>query len=368
MKEKQNSHDLKIPNSNLNESTKLPSLNGLRAISILLVIIHHIGHNKFFNGYEYGTIIRGVLSFLQDGQLGVNIFFVISGFLITTLLIREEKLYGKINLKSFYIRRSLRIFPVYYFVLLTYFILQILSLIEISNLSWFTSLTYTKYFNRGSDLYTGHFWSLCVEEHFYIFWPIAFMFGKKIRKYLAFFLILIVPIIKLISFYFPVSWVHDLTILTRIDAIAFGCLVSIYKDYILSKLEKYWKYIIYISLGSLFILHFLPSNILDYNHFAVIKSFGTAYGSIANIFIALLILYSIYGPKKLWYKFLNLKIMNHIGILSYSLYLWQQIVIFEPFHFNFNPFVTVILIYLVAFTSYYFIEKQFLKLKSKFSG
>ena len=115
---------------------KYPSLNGLRAISILLVIIDHLcKHYDIFKNfiYEIPTIPRLVLLFIQDGALGVNIFFVISGFLITSLLLQEEESTQTISVKNFYLRRTLRIFPAYYTLLLFYFVLQLFGYIQLSN-------------------------------------------------------------------------------------------------------------------------------------------------------------------------------------------------------------------------------------------
>ncbi|HVG40283.1 MAG TPA: acyltransferase, partial [Chitinophagaceae bacterium] len=110
----------------------LPSINGLRAISILLVIISHVAVY-----YQADWFI---------GQFGVNVFFILSGYLITRLLLVEEESKGTINLKKFYVRRTLRIFPAYYFMLLVYFILQVAGIIYLNSFAWLTALTYTKYF------------------------------------------------------------------------------------------------------------------------------------------------------------------------------------------------------------------------------
>ena len=156
------------------EKTKYPSINGLRAISILLVVIHHLCLNEhIFTEIQKNTFIRPLTNFLQDGNFGVNVFFVISGFLITTLLTNEENKNNKISLKNFYVRRVLRIFPAYYFLLLVYFVLQLLNYIQIDPAAWLTAITYTKYFNWSLDWYTAHAWSLSIEEHFYLFWPLG---------------------------------------------------------------------------------------------------------------------------------------------------------------------------------------------------
>jgi len=143
---------------------KFPSINGLQALSITFVILSHLdlqyGLLTYFKEVSW---INPFVSLLSDGNFGVNVFFVISGFLITSLLLNEEETSGKVSLKNFYIRRTLRIFPAYFFLLLVYFILQLVCYISISKASWLTALTYTKYFNWQLDWYTAHAWSLSVE-------------------------------------------------------------------------------------------------------------------------------------------------------------------------------------------------------------
>jgi peptidoglycan/LPS O-acetylase OafA/YrhL len=111
---------------------KYPSIGGLRAISVILVIIFHLNlQQHIFHNLEKYPLLAPILSFLQDGQLGVNVFFVISGFLITSLLMEEERLNKAISLKGFYIRRTLRIFPAYYFLLFVYLLLQLDGIIKL---------------------------------------------------------------------------------------------------------------------------------------------------------------------------------------------------------------------------------------------
>src|ERR1700710_2420018 len=151
---------------------QIPSLGGLRALSILIVLAGH------FVEAGYVTINRNSLLYnFFDSGFGVNIFFVISGFLITTLLIKEEIANKEISLKKFYIRRIIRIFPAYYFVVLSYFLLEFcFHLIHFSNISWLTTLTFTKYLSPDFDWLSAHFWSLSVEEHFYLIFPLCFKF------------------------------------------------------------------------------------------------------------------------------------------------------------------------------------------------
>jgi peptidoglycan/LPS O-acetylase OafA/YrhL len=352
-------------NSSPVKIARYPSLNGLRAISIIIVMLHHLN-------LQYKIVPSVLVNYfplLIDGQFGVNVFFVISGFLITSLLLSEEFSNRSISLKNFYIRRTLRIFPAYYFLLLVYFVITRLGYISISGQSWLTALTYTKYFNWQLDWYTSHAWSLSVEEHFYLFWPLIFITGNKTRKYFIFFILLLIPSFRIIFWVHKVSWINDLTIFYRLDAIATGCLFALYQDKIIKLLSAHWKKIFYTSISIIFLLPFLiPFNVKHNLHLGfIILLFGQTYGTLANVCIALVMMASIFGLKGTWFKFLNSAIMNQIGILSYSIYLWQQMFLIKTgFFINKFP-LNLLFIAIAALASYYLIEKPFLRLKSKFS-
>jgi len=344
---------------------KYPSLNGLRAISILLVILHHLK-------LQY-TVIPGVVlnyfPLLTDGPFGVNVFFVISGFLITRLLLNEEHIDGKISLKRFYVRRILRIFPAYYFLLLVYFVLCAYGYMNISGESWLTSLTYTKYFNWNRDWYTSHAWSLSVEEHFYIMWPLFFIAGKRVRTCFIFSILLLVPVLRILFNCYPQEWANGLTIFYRLDAIATGCLFAMYQDKIITLLSPSWKKIFYGCLTALFLLPFINTWNDQYHlrlDFFTIP-FGGTFSTAANILIACIMMFSVFGPRGRWFSMLNTGILNRIGTWSYSLYLWQQLFICRTVYFiNRFPF-NLLFIFIAAIGSYYLIEKPFLKLKAKFA-
>jgi peptidoglycan/LPS O-acetylase OafA/YrhL len=352
----------------MNKKVNFPSLNGLRAISILFVIINHLSYQfHIFKGFEGNLILKPIIDLVSDGQFGVNVFFVISGFLITSLLIEEEKKHGKISWKKFYIRRTLRIFPAYYFLLLVYFVLQMAGLLHISNSSWLTSVTYTKDFTRESDWVTFHAWSLSVEEQFYLLWPIAYSFGNGVRKKAAIFLVLAVPLIRLYTHFHPVSWIGDFSIFVRIDAIATGCLIALYKDAILKVLTPHFRKAFFISIIGIFLVSQLVwiGQQLNLHLAFIIVPFGLTYGTFANLFIGVILLYSVFGPQRVWFKLLNSKVLSYIGMLSYSIYLWQQLFIgglaYWPMQFPQNIFF----VFGMALFSYYVIEKPFLKLKDR---
>lgn len=164
------------------------SLDGLRTVSVIAVIWHHCNQSM------YGGI-------LSAGYTGVYLFFAISGFLITTLLLRERDEKGEISLRNFYIRRSLRIFPLYYAVVALYLVL-ILTMDRHSdggrsylhNLPYFLSYTTNWFIEVGNPkrIVFYHAWSLATEEQFYLLWPWIIRFSRGWRIPVAFMIGLLV--------------------------------------------------------------------------------------------------------------------------------------------------------------------------------
>jgi peptidoglycan/LPS O-acetylase OafA/YrhL len=356
-----------MPDQHLSIKTnKYPSLNGLRAISILIVVFYHLNlwHPIF------PPAITRIYLILFDAQFGVNVFFVISGFLITRLLMKEEFMNKSISLKDFYIRRTLRIFPAYYFLLFIYFLMSCWGYIHLSKESWLTAITYTKYFNWKLDWYTAHAWSLSIEEQFYLFWPLIFMAGNKTRKIFIIIILLGVPLIRTIFYYYPVSWINYLTIFYRLDSIATGCLFALYQDEIIKKISPYFKKIFYASVFLLMILPFIKPSLNEQYHLHLgflFIPFGNMYGTLANFIIVFIMMFSVFGPKNKWFNFLNSKVMNQIGVWSYSIYLWQEMFVYKTNLFINRFPLNILFIFIAALTSYYLIEIPFLKLKSRFS-
>jgi peptidoglycan/LPS O-acetylase OafA/YrhL len=341
----------------------IPSLNGLRTISIAFVIIGHIGFRNFMKVDSPG------------GQLGVNIFFIISGFLITHLLLEEEKMNGKISLQKFYSRRTIRIFPVFYSLLLVYLILQLLGILHFTKNSWITSLTYTKYLPipDSKEWETEHLWSLSVEEHFYLIWPFIFKYLKAYRVKIAIFIILLIPILRGINFQYTGENNPQSTLYFRADALMMGCLLAIYKKQVsdwTNRLIKWNRLAIFLpAVGfilSVFALKSLSQHIHSSYINSAIRALGRSTGTFTSIFECLGIVVSVDFTNNLWFKFLNTHIMNYIGKLSYSLYIWQQV--FFSYHIGMlGKFpINIFCIMGSAIISYYLIEKPFLKFKSKF--
>lgn len=163
--------------SEFRNSTYFPSLNGIRAICAILVIKEHAK-----------WAVHGAPRMLEWGFLGVDMFFIISGFLITTLLLRERDRSGEINLKQFYVRRTLRIFPIYYLVIGLLFILAVVTYKhspktwELYKWSFPIFMLYLQDIVPVSLGVLFHTWSLSMEEQFYLVWPAI---EKYLRKSLV---------------------------------------------------------------------------------------------------------------------------------------------------------------------------------------
>ncbi len=168
------------------------SLDGLRGLAIIAVVWHHAASDAYPD-----------IPLAQHGEYGVALFFVISGFLITTLLVREKERYGDISLSAFYARRALRIFPLYYAVLVVYAALVWLTERDTGvgaqfweNLPYFATYT-NNYFVTSGDRVIFYFaWSLAAEEQFYLVWPFL---EKRLRRSVALGLLLVVLFVTIVE-------------------------------------------------------------------------------------------------------------------------------------------------------------------------
>jgi peptidoglycan/LPS O-acetylase OafA/YrhL len=195
-------------------SGRIASLDGLRAVSIVLVIVDH-----FSEHLAKPTAL---------GAFGVQIFFVISGFLITTLLLQEEQRTGKISLQAFYRRRIFRIVPAAYVFILA------IALVEPVSRSYLPyTLTFTSSYLHRIQLVIGHLWSLSVEEQFYLLWPCAMVLGFRYRGTLAAIGILGAALFRVWSLHYASDpglpqhlhfWFPGV-----MDSLSAGCLLAIYQ-------------------------------------------------------------------------------------------------------------------------------------------
>ena len=334
-----------------------PSLNGFRAVSIIIVIFFHLGLS---GNYFYRIIF--------NGSVGVDVFFVISGFLITTLLVKEKAQTGTINLKNFYIRRILRILPAAYLYLTLMVILNYFFHLNINPLYFgaaFLFIANFEFTNQFKSSFISHYWSLSVEEQFYLLFPVVL---KKNFKYFVFFIcfiVFILPFVINIQFLVP-SINHGIYLafthyFLKFQGIAVGCLFAILclKGYINS--SRFQKYNI------MFLKVIITLLIFYCNHTGAVTVVSIYTNLIISILIALLLVLNLFYTNDWFYKFLNFNIISKIGVLSYSIYIWHLLIInptFLPKFINGYP-QNLFFIITIALLSYYLWEQKFLKLKNR---
>jgi len=329
---------------------RIPTLDGLRAISIALVLFGHV----------MGT--GAVPMIPHTGMVavtGVRTFFVISGFLITTLLLREREKHGRISLRGFYWRRAFRIFPPFYVYLAVVGVLCVLELISVSGRDFTFAATYTMNFHEHRAWWLGHLWSLAVEEQFYLIWPLTLvLFGARRAVYVAVVAILAAPVLRVAAWYgWPsIGGLTDQAFPFVFDALATGCLLALLRP----ELEANALYRAVVLARWFWIIPMLCVGSLVWEHPWFELGLST---SAANIGIALAVHRCVWKPDGLVGRALERPLPVFIGTLSYSLYLWQQLFVNRHAHAWWCQFPANIgFAGIVALLSYFMIEKPALRL------
>jgi len=348
-----------------------PELDGIRALSILLVMISHAG---------FGHIV--------PGGFGVTIFFFISGYLITSLLIAEAEKYQHIDLKKFYIRRFWRLLPpaIYFIVISSLLIFYINHSIKVSEIlaALFYSANYYKifiHFTNVDGLLSPFniLWSLAIEEHFYIlFAPLLAFTYRSNRYYQIIVLFLVLPLVIRLGYalIFP-DMLHEggytySATEARIDSIAFGCFMA----YLLHKpIQKEWIE-----------RHLLKSRYFFFGVIAIVCSLlvrdlffrETFRYSLQNVGLFLILSNILFNQAKIYSvarHFLSAKILTYIGKLSYSLYLqhWLSLTIISYFLGANKLSIAWQLAFwgltiITTLVSYYVIEQPTLALRRKYGS
>lgn len=341
---------------------RIPSLDGLRAISILAVLFGHlIGTRNFVTTETWNGLGLGDLA-----HLGVRVFFVISGFLITSLLLQEMDRTKRVDLKAFYVRRVYRIFPAFYAYLAVIFIASGVGLIHVPVSDGLFALTYTINYDVDRSWYVGHTWSLSVEEQFYMIWPAAiWLAGVRRGLWGAAVMVLAAPLIRIGWYYL---WPSQVKLIgeafpTVADSIALGCVLAGAREW----LERQAFYAWLMRTPAFFLVPLVAVAVNTQASHA--KVFWLVGETVINVTIALTVHRCILTPDGVVGRALNSRVLSYIGVLSYSIYLWQQPFIdrsSDAFVHRFPQNIT--LAFAAALASYYLIEKPFLRLRHRIAA
>ncbi|MCC6792341.1 MAG: acyltransferase [Thermomicrobiales bacterium] len=333
---------------------RLPALDGLRAVAVFLVMLFHFGHPI-------------------PGDLGVTLFFVLSGFLITRLLLIELHGTGTIAIRAFYLRRTLRIVPAF-----SVYLLLIMLIAPMGERQWtfesvLSAATYTKnYVNAftGHPVdFVSHTWSLAVEEQFYLCWPLglALLARRRVSMPLVAGIAILAVLIWRSGLVFGLSAGHAYVYNafdTRADSLLIGCLVAMVCDQarFRRRVERAarWAW-----------LPIVPMALIAYSRLATPQTYRDAMGfTVDSLLIAVVLLLVMrFHAHPLW-SWLDRAPVRFLGVISYSMYLYQQPIAYVGRTSDLAPqpvetLLLCLLTILLATCSYLFVERPCLRLKSR---
>jgi peptidoglycan/LPS O-acetylase OafA/YrhL len=340
----------------------IPTLDGWRAVAILAVIASHAGHS-YSEAHGHASFFDRIAS----GTHGVNLFFAISGLLITSRLLEEWDTSGGVSLKRFYTRRAFRILPP---ALLYLGVVALLGTLGLLPVVWSEFVAATLFFRNylpvilgpnGAGFFTSHYWSLGVEEHFYLFWPaLLLLAGRKRALPVAIVVAVLVAVWRHfeawreIMLYNAIQPTYFARSDTRIDSIMWGVVaaLALSRPEVRAFVERYLSTIVYLALVALY--------------GAIVYRFGTRPTYWEASIVPVLIVGTVLRPRSVLGRVLELPVMRWIGRLSYSLYLWEFFFVYYPGvpstlgvwqTFPLNLIATVV----CASASYYLVERPLIR-------
>lgn len=345
----------------------LPGLNGIRAIAAVSVIISHIGLNMKLYGFpNFGGYALA--------SFGVTMFFALSGFLITYLLLKEKEKTNTIAIRKFYFRRILRIWPLYYFYLIPALAVTGFALNQYSWM-YFLLLPNIPFAINAAGVFKAtlphlaHYWSVGVEEQFYAFWPWLVKKSKKILRVLVVFAIAFFLVKLCLTLFNAPKFISTFFHYTRFGCLAMGGIAA----FLLVNQQKLFlkictHKIIEISAWGIILL-------IAFNRFHLFSIIDHEIVTVATLVI---IINQITNSHKI--ISLENKFFDYLGKISYGLYIYNPLVIYlvslllskvihEQSVFNMLMIysITILSVIVVSHLSYFYFETQFLKFKDKFA-
>ena len=343
-------------------SREIPSLDGLRALSILLVVMGHI-----YNG----LLLRGnyLLAVSGNSNMGVTIFFVISGYLITHLLLKEHQKKGSISLKNFYIRRAFRILPPCYFYIAVMAVCGMLGIFAVRTKALLSAALFIWDYSPWREGFVfEHLWSLSVEEQFYFLWPALLIFslrrGQNFAIRVAIALICIAPVLRMATYFLHIPGMDtnlNYMLHTRMDSLMFGCLMALAEGK--RWFENLYQRIIPLRyVMTVFVLIFSPMLAM---RFGGAYKFGIAC-TVDGFCIAVVLLWLVRNPASGVGRLFNAAPVKKIGVLSYSIYIWQTVFLHvQNQTWTGHLPISLLLIALCSCFSYYLVEQPMMSLRNK---
>lgn len=320
-------------------------IDGWRAIAASLVVMAHATGYRFAGDYNL-VIDRVRLVFAPLAEVGVQLFFVISGYIITTLLLRERERRGSVSIAAFYVRRVTRIMPPLAVYFLAVVALSAAGTIRLSSASLLSSATFTC--NTGivdCQWWVAHTWSLAVEEQFYIVWPLLF---GLIAAQLHVRLLAGVVVACILGALIQQPAFHG-------NFTSFGCIAA-------GALYASSPALRHACLKAAHTLPWLALTGL------LLFSYRNTAAGITTAFMPVIVVYVIFAGNALGWvrRILESPPLQWIGLGSYSLYLWQQLFLARPYLYDRHP-LPVVLLPLVVIASVWLVERPFMRIGRRWS-
>jgi peptidoglycan/LPS O-acetylase OafA/YrhL len=351
----------------------IAALDGLRGIAILSVMLFHATLS-----WPGGPRPSG-------GFLGVDIFFVLSGFLITNLLLKEWQHSGSMALRAFYARRALRLLPALFALMAT--ILLLPGVFYSAERPWRDALIAAAYATNwvrafGGDIrFFAHTWSLTIEEQFYVIWPLLLLALLKLRVRRREILFLVVLGIAVPAVLRVALWHGPMSVKrlyygfdTRFDSLLLGCLVALIASWDLIPRNR--RSLIIIRLAATASAVVLAVLIASATEESQLTYFGL--GAVACTSVAVLLVHVLYCPSRLSELMLGNRPLVWVGRISYGLYLWHDPIFFGMLNptrmakIGVSGFpllgVRFAAAFVAATVSFYLIERPFLRIKERLAS
>lgn len=363
------------------------NLDALRFFAFFMVFLRHYFDFSFYQpSSEVETFL--LEKFTMNGRLGVNLFFVLSGFLITYLLLKEIENTGTINIRFFYYRRILRIWPLYILIVaLHFFIIPLLtnqfSIVDIKE----HIIYYCLFLNNFDILNTGFvgidndglsiLWSIAVEEQFYLIWPVLFtIINKKYYNYLFLAVIIFSLVFRVV--YVSNKYVIYFHTLSVMSDLAVGGILAY--NFIYG--NKFMQYLQKIKKGSIAIVYiFIFIAIIFHAEWSQLNNATKVLERLVMSFLFSFVIAEQCFSNNSIFKLGSLKAVSKLGVISYGLYCLHLLSISvvqklnSIFHINqansfvfySELFVSLLLTVILSYLSYNYFEKLFLKFKHNYS-
>ena len=373
----------------MSQSTKVhfPHLDGWRFIAFFSVFLFHSFHTEHQHIKDDG-LYQAVTNFFSHGYLGVNFFFVLSGFLITYLLLQERKVHERINVPFFYVRRILRIWPLYFacvafgFIAFPY-LKEMMGQVstETADPIWYVTfignLDIVQNHQLPDSSVLGVLWSVAIEEQFYLFWPLLLLLFMRLRAALYGILIAGTIVFRFLHAHDPV--VLEFHTLSVISDMAVGGFLADYcfrKNASFNGLPKLQKWHIALIYSAMIATITFKSDLFGMQYTVAIERL------VLSLFFAFIIFEQNYAQNSL-FKMGRSKFLTYWGKYTYGLYCLHFIGILVMLQLNsgymgqlkesiwgvllLDTVVALSISMCLAWLSYHLMEKHFLKLKQRFS-